>query len=159
MTPGALRRKSVVCGTATRTVNVPSLAGWSGGPGVQVPPPVDCSSVTVPLTPRTLPVSVAVAPVAMFPAGRESESSPKVTIVDRSPSEPRIRLDVEPSVFCAPSAVVTTSCRAWPTAGTGVTSVMPDTPSALDICAPVNTSGPQLCHGEARSYGSALATR
>ncbi len=150
MTPGAIRRKSVVCWTVIGTKNVPSFASVSVGPAVQLPPPVDCSSVTGPLTARTLPVSVSADPAAGAPSGRDSDSSPRVTYVERRPSDPR-RAPAATTVFCVPSPVVATSCRAWPAAGTGVTSTVPGTPSAFDICAPVMTTGPQLCQGEARS--------
>ena len=53
------------------------------------------------------------------PGRPRDREQPAGHLVDRSPSEPRMRLVVEPRLL-PPSAVVTTSCRAWPTAGTGV---------------------------------------
>src|SRR5262249_45499031 len=100
---------------------------------------------------------VTVAPGAAYPGGREIESRPIVTHVDRRLSPPRRY--PEPIVFCVPSAMVTTSCRACAFAGTGVTSVTPLSWNAFETWAPEKTTGPQLCQGEERSYGSGCMTR
>src|SRR5207302_3585770 len=127
--PGTERRYEVVCAGVTATEKLPSAATVRAGPAAHAPPAADCSSVTGRVTPRATPVSVTAAPAAAVPAGRVSCSSPNAPYVERR-FRPLRRIQEE--IVFVPDAVVTTSWRAWPFAGTGVTSVTPATPSPFE---------------------------